>query len=171
MHALKLALLLLLTACAGQSASDADATTGADAAPAPPLFFVALLPGDTTATLLADTPTATDLPLLPIVPGGQGFSMVLPRIAARAPWAGHINLKLWLERDDDGYPLPAGLSFAFVSLDPLGPLWVSPELPLVIDTPCSVVGHVLHARADAAGAGVNQHLDGRFHVSFGQNCP
>ena len=164
-------LALLFTTCTAQPPPPDDADALGDVAPPPPLFFAAVLPGDVTATVLAQTATATDLPTLPLILGGQGSWMVVLRVAADAPWANRLTMNLWLERDDEAYPLPPGQVYAYAKLTQLGPLWLTPELPTVVGEPCAVVGHVVHARAKVIGAGPEQMLDGRFRVSWGQNCP
>ncbi len=163
-------LTLCVAACTGMEVTLTGADASGDGSPAPPCFFVAVLPNDVTATEMANSATATNLPTLPITLGGQGSWMVIPRIAAWTPWPGHLELKLWLERGNDGYPMVPPV-FANVQLEQLGPLWVTPELPLVIGAPCQLLGHEIHARATMFGYGSGQNLDGRFLVSWNQSCP
>ena len=166
-----LTLFCLLASCAAEPLPTSFADLSDAGTPAPPLFFAALLPGDLTATVLPQALTATGLPVVPLVLGGQGSWMLVPRVAALTAWPGRLSLKLWLEREGDGYPLPPGLAYAQVQLEPLGPLWVTPELPLALGEPCGAVGHVVQVHAQAMGVGVAQQVLGRVEVTWPLKCP
>ena len=165
-----LALIAACAACAGESDTAGAADLAATAGPPPPFFLVAQLPGEATPVVLPRDPTAHDLPILPLVLGGQGFWMVIPRVAAAVAWPGRLRLKLWLERDGDGYPLQEGAQ-AQVKLEPTASGWSTPDLPLILGQPCAAVGHVVHARVTVYTVTSQQDLDGVFRVSWPGQCP
>lgn len=165
-------IFLLFAACTPENTQvDAPDVRAEDVGPPPHFQLATQIPPDWQVVPLPNSLTATQVPEVAIVVGGQGAPMLPLMLWASGPWPDLLALHVWLEDEATHTQVPDTASKPHVAIQLRTGGWYGDWVLFVLDNACAVDGKHLIAHVDLLGIGPQLSLTGRFFAPPTLNCP